>query len=138
MKQANIILIEDNDDDVLMIKRAFKKGKLGNTITRFKNGREGLDYITQEKGSRIDIILLDLNMEVMNGFDFLEEIRTIEGLKNIPVVVLTSSHREVDINRAYDLGANSYVEKPIDPTDFINKILTVEKFWLLVAQRPTN
>ncbi len=137
MNNSNIVLIEDNDDDVLMVKRAFKKGKVGNSITRFENGREGLNYLTETQGSNTDLILLDLNMEVMDGFDFLGELNKIDSIKNIPVIVLTSSHRDEDINRAYELGANSYVEKPIDPNDFIDKILSIEDFWLLVAHRPT-
>ncbi len=137
MKSSNIVLIEDNDDDVLVIKRAFKKGKVVNNIKRFENGKEGLDYIAEKKGQGIDLILLDLNMEVMDGFDFLQELKKLIDFKRIPVVVLTSSQRDEDINRAYELGANSYVEKPIDPSDFLENILTIEDFWISLAHKPT-
>ncbi len=131
-----IVLIEDNDDDVLMIRRAFNKGRIGNDIYRCENGREGLDYLLSDEGKNVDLILLDLNMEVMNGFDFLEEFGKIHNKRHIPVVVLTSSHRDEDICKAYDLGANSYVEKPIDPKEFISKVLSIEDFWIYVSLKP--
>ena len=131
-----ILLIEDNDDDVLMIRRAFEKGKIGNGIYRACNGREGLEYFENEESTDIELILLDLNMEVMNGFEFLKQRQENPRARNVPVVVLTSSFRQEDINRAYELGANSYVEKPLNPRTFIEVLMKIEDFWLFIAKKP--
>ena len=134
MKQ--ILIIEDNDDDILMIKRGFKKGRIGNDLHYVYNGKEGLDYLSKEAAKGIHLILLDLNMEVMNGFEFLLERQNNPHIKNIPVVILTSSNRQQDIEKAYKLGANSYVEKPLDPDKFIKAILSIEDFWIFLSKIP--
>jgi len=132
-----IVIIEDNDDDVLVIERGFRKGKIGNPIKRFVNGKDAIDFLNTERDQKIELILLDLNMEVMNGFDFLKIRKESQVLSKIPVVVLTSSHRDEDIELAYSLGANAYIEKPVDPKEFINIILTIEEFWVLLAKKPS-
>ncbi len=134
--QNVIMIVEDNDDDVLVIQRGFRKAKIANPIERFVNGEDAFAYLESADRQKVELILLDLNMEVMNGFDFLKLRQTKEELRKIPVVVLTSSHRQQDIELAYELGANAYVEKPIDPKDFIEVILTIEEFWLLLAKKP--
>ncbi len=131
-----ILIIEDNDDDVLMIKRGFKKGKIGNNIHRVTNGKEALDYLINTDVSEIQLILLDLNMEVMNGFEFLQKRAVLVEISKVPVVVLTSSARHEDIEKAYKLGANSYVEKPLNPTKFIEAMLKIEDFWVYLAKKP--
>jgi len=131
-----ILIIEDNDDDVLMIKRGFKKGRIGNNIHRVTNGKEALDFLSYANIADIQLILLDLNMEVMNGFEFLQQRSKIENIKKIPVVILTSSARHEDIEKAYKLGANSYVEKPLDPAKFIEAMLNIEDFWVFLAKKP--
>ena len=131
-----ILIIEDNDDDLLMIKRGFKKGRIGNEIHCVSNGKEGLEYLSNNTDCKIHLILLDLNMEVMNGFDFLLERLNNNHIKNIPVVVLTSSNRQEDIEKSYELGANSYVEKPLDPDKFIKAILSIEDYWIYLAKTP--
>ncbi len=137
MNDELILVVEDNDDDVLMIKRGFKKGKIGNKIYRVTNGAEALSFLDDNDNlSRTKLILLDLNMEIMNGFEFLDKRMNILGIKNIPVVVLTSSIREQDIQKAYDLGCNSYVEKPLDPKKFIEAILSIESFWIYFSRIP--
>jgi len=133
---GKILIIEDNDDDVLMIKRGFKKGRIANNIFCVSNGKEGLDYLSEETAKTIDLILLDLNMEVMNGFDFLLEREKNVYIKKIPVVILTSSSRQNDIEKAYKFGANSYVEKPLEPDKFIEAMLSIEDFWILLAKKP--
>jgi len=135
MNNELILVVEDNDDDVLMIKRGFKKGKIGNKIHRVTNGVEALAYLNNNlKNGRL--ILLDLNMEIMNGFEFLSKSMEDSRIKNIPVVVLTSSTRDNDIQKAYDLGCNSYVEKPLDPKKFIEAILSIENFWIYFSMIP--
>jgi len=131
-----ILIIEDNDDDVLMIKRGFKKGKIGNNTHRVTNGKEALEFLLNTDVSEIQLILLDLNMEVMNGFEFLQKRAEFEDISKVPVVVLTSSARHEDIEKAYKLGANSYVEKPLNPTKFIEAMLKIEDFWVYLAKKP--
>jgi len=131
-----IFIIEDNDDDVLMIKRGFKKGRIGNNLHRVTNGKEALDFLNNANIADVQLILLDLNMEVMNGFEFLQQRSKIEKIKKIPVVILTSSARHEDIEKAYKLGANSYVEKPLDPAKFIEAMLKIEDFWVFLAKKP--
>lgn len=136
MKNEIILVVEDNDDDVLVIERGFRKGRIGNKIERAVNGKEALEFLDGNRDKKIDLILLDLNMEVLNGFDFLKMRKESEYISKIPVVVLTSSHREEDIQLAYSLGANAYVEKPLNPKEFIDVILTIEDFWLVLAKKP--
>ncbi len=136
MEQKMILIIEDNDDDVLMIKRGFKKGKIGNNTHRVTNGKEALEFLMNTDVSEIQLILLDLNMEVMNGFEFLQKRADLEDISKIPVVVLTSSARHEDIEKAYKLGANSYVEKPLNPSKFIEAMLKIEDFWVYLAKKP--
>jgi CheY-like chemotaxis protein len=119
-----------------MIQRGFKKGKIGNKVNRVTNGQEGLEFLKANEPSDIKVILLDLNMEVMNGFEFLQKRLELPEIRKIPVVILSSSHREQDIEKAYKLEANSYVEKPLDPTEFINAILSIQDFWIFFAKRP--
>ena len=131
-----ILIIDDSDDDVFMITRAFKKGLLGNKLHYAKNGKDGLDYLQSEEGKDIGLILLDLNMDIMDGFDFLREYRRILGSYRIPIVVFTTSRRTVDIEKAFDLGANCYVEKPFKPDEFIDAILKIEDFWIYFSKTP--
>lgn len=130
-----ILTIEDNDDDVLMITRALRKGKVTNELQRVTNGKEALDYLQANEYKTVEFILLDLNMEIMNGFDFLRKRLEIPALKKIPVVVLTSSQRDQDINEAYNLGANAYVEKPMDPKEFMDVIIKTEEFWITICKK---
>jgi len=132
-----ILIIEDNDDDVLMIKRGFKKANTQNKIHRVTNGKEAIQYLLSDDNLEdTQLILLDLNMEIMNGFDFLKKRMTIPELKLIPAVVLTSSTRNEDIKKAYELGANSYVEKELEPKKFIEAILSIENFWIKFSKTP--
>ena len=134
--ESIILLIEDNDDDVVIIERGLKKGKIGNPVHRVRNGLEGLNYLNDNPDKKIDVILLDLNMEVMNGFEFLQKRQESRRIKLIPTIVLTTSNRKEDIEKSYELGANSYVEKPVDPKDFIDAMLKIEDFWIYLAKKP--
>ena len=136
MIMSRILLVEDNDDDVLMVKRALKKGKVGNGLHRAENGKLAIDYLESDESRDIELILLDLNMEVLNGFEFLEKRQRNKRIAKIPVVILTSSHRNEDVEKAYSLGANSYVEKPMEPAAFMEAILKIEDFWLFLAKKP--
>jgi len=132
---TKILLIEDNDDDVLMVKRAFKKGKIGADFHRSENGMHGVEYLNSDESKGVQLILLDLNMEVMNGFEFLKKRKEVDRIKKVPVVVLTSSQRDEDIDLAYELGANAFIQKPLDPKDFIDVIMKIENFWIDIVKK---
>jgi len=130
-----VLVVEDNDDDLLVIKRGFMKSNIKNKLHCVVNGKDAINFIEESPKDKIELILLDLNMEVMNGFDFLRIRQKSEQIKKISVVVLTSSHRNEDIELAYELGANAYVEKPVNPKEFINTLLTIDEFWITIAKK---
>ncbi len=143
MKQNLILLVEDDGNDIILIKRAFKKAKTINPLEVVTDGEEAINYLKGE-GKYIDriqyplpiIILLDLKLPLKSGFEVLEWIKKQEGLKRIPVVILTSSSESRDINRAYDLGANTYLTKPVYFADLIEILKTIDIYWLILSEKP--
>lgn len=141
--EVQILLIEDEESDVKLIRRALTKGGLLNTIRVVRDGQEALDYFLL-RGAYSDrtrnplptLVLLDLKLPKVSGFDVLKEIKTTERLKRIPVVVLTSSNDSQDIDRAYDLGANSYLVKPVQFSAFCEVAAKINLYWLLLNERP--
>jgi two-component system response regulator len=145
MDQKIILLVEDNPDDVKLTQRAFSKSKIGDKISLEVtcNGNETLDflfckgaYINRNRTSIPTAILLDLNLPGINGFQVLESIRTNKLTKLIPVIVLTSSNEEKDIKKAYTLGANSYIRKPVDFEKFIDVAQQLGFYWIGLNERP--
>ncbi len=136
-ENAVILLVEDRADDVALARRAFRELKLPNPVYVVTSGEEGLAYVTGS-GKYHDrnhfplpaIILLDLKLPGMDGFELLSEIRQRPELNPIRILVLTSSEDILDINRAYSLGANSFLVKPHDFQDFKHLIHTLNAFWL--------
>lgn len=139
---ADILLVEDNPGDVRLTREAFEESRITNDLHVVTDGVEALEFLRQtgeyKDAPRPDIILLDLNLPRMNGDELLETIGA-EGpdLSRIPVIILTSSKAEEDIVRSYDLNANAYMTKPIDPATFIETIQTFKEFWLEVVTLPT-
>lgn len=141
-KTLNLLLVEDNDGDVRLIKEAFKESKVLNGLSVVSDGEEALDYL-HKRGSyqssvKPDLIILDLNLPKLSGFDVLAEIRSAPHLKKIPVVIFSSSTSENDILRSYELKANSYVSKPSDFDAFLEAVRTIEEFWLRTVRLPLN
>lgn len=142
MKHVTILLVEDNEDDIVIIKRVFKKVKITNAIKIVRGGREALDYIYHRgahadvKYDLPDIILLDISMPGMNGFEVLYELKADPIIKRIPIVMLTSSSREEDIVKSYENGACSYITKPMNFDDFVKAIERFEIYWSLVSKVP--
>lgn len=136
----DIILIEDNLDDAALVIRALKKNNLANNLVHLKDGVEALDYIfgtgTFEnhgtEKSRPRVILLDLKMPRINGLEVLEKVKEDPRTKSIPVVVLTSSAEDPDIKRCYELGANSYIVKPVEFDNFHKAVSELGFYWLLL------
>ena len=137
-----ILIVEDNAGDVGLIEEVFEEAKINNNIHVAEDGEEAVLYLRGEGkflGSpRPDIILLDLNLPNKDGREVLREIKEDEKLKNIPVVVLTTSNAERDILGAYNLHANAYVTKPLDFDQFINVVGSIVNFWIGVVQLPTK
>jgi len=142
-RPAIILLAEDDLGDQELTKRALKEGKIENELYVVKDGEEALDYLFRrgrytdpETSPRPDLFLLDLNMPKLDGRQVLEQICSIHELRNIRVVVLTTSHQEEDITRSYDLGVHSYITKPVDLDQFFNVIRTLEEYWLQIVVLP--
>lgn len=131
--ERSILIIEDNPDDGLLALRALKKLNFRN-ITLVETGPEALEHLYGRSKSEItntpDLILLDLNLPVIDGFSLLEKIRSDKATRKTPVIVLTSSGEESDIEKSYDLGANSYIQKPVDFLEFEKAALLISEYWL--------
>ena len=144
MKQVpiHILMVEDNEGDVLLAKEALKRAKVANTVTVVCDGVEALAYLKKQGkhagAPRPDLILLDLNLPRVDGRQVLAEIKPDPDLRQIPVVVLTSSAAEQDIARAYDLHANCYVVKPVDFDSLLQVVKSIESFWFAVVKLPPN
>ncbi len=139
-----ILIIDDSDDDFDATKRALNKdGNIRNPLYRCEDGREALDYLMQqgryaepETAPRPGIIFLDLNMPGMDGRQFLAEVKGVNSLKRIPVVVMTTSNSQDDIDYCYDVGGNTYVQKPFDWTAFCEAVQRLKDHWLEIAVLP--
>ncbi|MBL0309385.1 MAG: response regulator [Bacteroidetes bacterium] len=136
----HILLVEDNPADIRLTKEALKESSLEITLDVVMDGEAALDFLLKRKGysdaTTPLIILLDLNLPKKNGLEVLKEIKADESLKEIPVIVLTTSDAKHDITRAYQLYANCYIIKPIDFDEFSKVIQLIEAFWFRAAKLP--
>jgi len=141
-KPIEILLVEDNAGDVRLTREALKEGKMLNNLQVAGDGVEALAYLKQTgkyaKAVRPDIILLDLNLPRKDGRELLADIKTDPNLRQIPVVILTTSKAEEDILKTYDLHANCYITKPVDLDQFMTVVKSVEDFWFTIVRLPTN
>ena len=140
-RPVNILLIEDNPGDVRLTQEAFKEGNMAIKLEVVMDGVEAIKYLRKEspynKMITPDLILLDLNLPKKDGREVLQEIKTDEHLKRIPVVVLTTSNAQQDILKSYNLHVNCYINKPVDFEKFFDIIQKIEDFWLSTAILPT-
>jgi CheY-like chemotaxis protein len=136
----NILLAEDNPGDVRLTREAFKEGKIKNNLYVVGDGLEAMSFLRQEGAYHDvpipDLILLDLNMPKMDGREVLEAVKTDPKLKQIPVIILTTSDAEIDILRSYELHANCYISKPVDLDKFIEVVKQIEEFWFSIVRLP--
>lgn len=137
-----ILLVEDNPGDVRLTQEALKESKVTNNLYIAGDGVEALAFLRREgKYANVphpDLILLDLNLPKKDGRELIEEIKSNEELKRIPVVVLTTSKAEEDIMQMYDRHANCYITKPIDFDQFIEVVRSIENFWLTIVKLPSE
>jgi CheY-like chemotaxis protein len=137
--EIEILLVEDNMNDAELAIHSLKKHKLTNNMIHLKDGAEALDFIfckgqyeNRDINNKPKVILLDLKMPRINGIEVLKKIKENEITKKIPVVVLTSSREDPDIHTCYELGANSYIVKPIDFSNFQKTVTDLGLYWLLL------
>ena len=139
---AQLLLVEDNPGDVRLTREAFKQGRIDNDLHTVSDGSDALDFLHQrgeyEDAPRPDLVLLDLNLPRKDGEEVLADLKDDSELQSIPVIILTSSRAEEDIARSYELHANAYLTKPVDPDEFIETIREIEEFWLSVMRLPTD
>jgi len=133
-----ILLVEDNPVDVDLTLRAFARRKLANPVLVARDGEEALQWIPRwEAGEALPaVILLDLNMPRVDGLSVLRELKARPVLQRIPVVILTTSKEDRDINTAYDLGANSYIVKPVNFENFMDVAQQIELYWCVTNEQP--
>jgi two-component system response regulator len=143
MSSKTILLVEDNPDDVELTIRALKKNNIANAIAVVSDGEEALDYLAatgkyanRQPADLPQVVLLDLKLPKIGGIEVLRALRADPRTKLLPVVVLTSSSEEPDIITSYQLGANSYVRKPVNFADFLEAVRQLGLYWLVLNQAP--
>ena len=143
MKSKIILLVEDNPSDVGLTKRALEKSHIANELVVAEDGQEALDYLfdsdplTGQKMNDLPaLILLDLKLPKLDGLQVLRRIRADEYTSRLPIVILTTSSEEDDIAQSYDLGANSYIRKPVDFKQFVEAVQHLGLYWLVINQPP--
>ena len=145
MHKKTILLVEDNPDDELLTLRALSKDHILNDIVVARDGAEALDYLFgrdayagRDMSVMPEIVLLDLQLPKMNGMEVLQRLRADERTKLLPVIILTSSDEERDLLECYALGANSYICKPVDFTQFTEAVRQLKLYWLVLNEPPPN
>lgn len=136
-----ILLVEDNPAHAEMVTRSFEKNRIANTISHVTDGEQAINYLYQRDdfshiNTRPHVVLLDLRLPKVDGLEVLKEIKTSDELKSIPVVILTTSAAEVDVAKAYEFHANSYLVKPIDFDNFTRMMDDLGYYWLAWNHKP--
>lgn len=143
---VDILLVEDNSDDAEMTIRELRKHNMANNLFHVEDGGEALDFLfarglyttTRNPNQPPKLVLLDIQMPKINGIEVLEKMKSDSKIRSVPVVILTSSKEHPDVKRCYDLGANSYIVKPVNFEGFCSAIKSLGFYWLLLNQPPTN
>jgi CheY-like chemotaxis protein len=141
-KSITILLADDDADDRLLVQEAFEESHLLNMLETVNDGEELLDYLHRRNGfetaTRPNLILLDLNMPRKSGLEALKEIKAHDDLRQIPVVVLTTSKAEEDIFRAYDFGVNSFIVKPVTFESLVDLVKALGSYWFQIVELPVR
>ena len=142
MEVIHILLVEDNDGDILLTKEALEYAKIHIKLSVAKDGNEAIEFVNKQgkhaEAEIPDLILLDINLPKKNGHEVLQYIKGDELLKHIPIIMLTTSSSERDINSTYNNYANCYITKPVEIDEFLSVIATIENFWISVVKLPTK
>lgn len=142
MNSIHILLAEDNQGDVLLIEEAFHEGRIVNSISTVNDGEKAIQYLKKEgsysESTTPDLILLDVNMPRKNGHEVLKFIKNDETLKQIPVIMLTTSSSEKDVLKSYKNHANCYITKPVEVDEFLLAIKKIESFWIQLVKLPSE
>ena len=142
MKPIHILLVEDNEGDIFLVTEALEEGKIVNKISVTKDGKDAIDFLEKkgkyQNAERPDLILLDINLPKKNGFEVLEHIKSQKNLKQIPVIMLTTSSSEKDISMSYKNHANCFITKPVDVENFLKVVYSIENFWISIVTLPAN
>ena len=140
---VQIVLVEDSFDDAELTMRSLKRSNFVNEIIWLKDGEEAVNYLlgkgdyeNRDTSIKPRLILLDLKIPKLSGIEVLQQIKKDENLRKIPVVVMTSSKENTDLEKCYELGANSYVVKPINFSDFMDVTKEISMYWVLINQIP--
>lgn len=140
MKTIHILLVEDNDGDILLTTEALEEGKIINKISVVRDGKEAIDFVSKEgkykEADTPDLILLDVNLPKKNGYEVLQHIKLSEDLKQIPVIMLTTSSSENDIMLSYKNYANCFITKPVEVNEFMDAVAKIEDFWINIVKLP--
>lgn len=143
MSDKIILLAEDNANDAILTTLALQESRICNQVVHVKNGVEALDYLFgrgahagRDTANLPSLMLLDINMPKLNGLDVLREVRANPATRRLPIVMLTTSREEQDMVTSYDLGANSYVRKPVDFDQFTEVARNLGLYWLLLNEAP--
>ena len=138
-----ILLVEDNDDDVELTLRALRRNRVANRVDVVRDGAEAMEYLFatgsysgRDLRDTPNLVLLDLKLPKVGGLEVLERLRADARTRRLPVVILTSSNVESDLARSYDLGANSYIRKPVDFTQFMEAVNQLGLYWLVLNESP--
>lgn len=142
MKSIHILLVEDNEGDILLIKEAFEEGKVINKISVVKDGEKAIRFLNQEEKFTDlpvpDLIILDVNLPRKSGHEVLTHIKESAALKHIPVIMLTTSSSEKDIMQSYENHANCYITKPVNVDEFLKAVVKIEQFWISLVKLPSK
>lgn len=140
-RQIEVLLIEDNSGDVLLTKEAFDETGFKEKMIIARDGEDAMDYLYKrgpyENANSPDLILLDLNLPKKDGREILAEIKKDDNLRQIPVIVLTTSRSEKDINKCYELQANCYIIKPVGFDEFLDIVKSIQEFWIDTVKLPS-
>jgi len=140
MKSIHILLVEDNEGDIFLTTEALEDSNLINEISIAKDGQEALDFVFKTKGfenkSTPSLILLDVNLPKKSGHEVLQELKSHEVSRKIPVIMLTTSSSKRDIDLSYQHHANCFITKPVEVSDFLEAIASIEQFWLRTVSLP--
>lgn len=138
----HLLLVEDNEGDILLTTEALEASKVLNEVSIVRNGKLALDFVFKKNGyedvKSPDVILMDINLPLKSGIEVLEILKSDECTKHIPIIILTTSSSESDIMKSYNNHANAYIVKPVDVSEFLEAVLSLEDFWLNIVHLPVQ